>query len=206
MVFGAIRKFSENTITRDATNFIANDPEAITEMAQHFENGLYTRECFETETADEMVVTLHREIINIAEFDPNEVNDWRQKMIDWGDECRKDGDKCGMYAYNIIAATYSSALDAAKLKRGADERCYEFCAIITTSIMSKRNVEKLTGCADVWASRDHIEGFQEAKDPDEHVSTTVECPKCTTKLQVTSDKSGTIRCPKCSNAFEAKTL
>ena len=67
------------------------------------------------------------------------------------------------------------------------------------------HIDKLTGGTDVEASRDHIEGFQEAKDPDEYVPTVVECPKCTTKCQVTSGKQDTIRCPKCSNAFEVKT-
>ena len=77
--------------------------------------------------------------------------------------------------------------------------------MITTSIMTKRNIDRLTGGADVETPQDHTDAFQGAKDPDEYVPNVVECPKCSTELQVTSDKSGTIRCPKCSNAFEAKT-
>ncbi len=205
MVFGAIRKFSENTLARDATNYVNNNTESIGEMAQYFQNGVCTKQWLETETADEMVVSLHRGLINMAQTAPNNVIDWRQSMIDWQDQYRKDGNKCGMYAYNLVAAAYSSALDAAKLKKGADERCNEICTVIATGIMSKRTMDKWSGGADVEASRDHIEDFQEAENSDEYVSNVVECPKCSTELQVTSDKSGTIRCPKCSNAFEAKT-
>ena len=205
MIFGFIRKFSGNTLARGAANFIANNPKSIGEMAQYIENAVFTKLWLETETADEMCVSLHAGLINMAQVSPNNVIDWRQSMIDWQDQYRKDGNKCGMYAYNLVAAAYSSALDAAKLKKGANERCYKFCEVITISIMSKRNIEKLTGSADVEASRDHTDAFQGAKDPDEYVPNVVECPKCSTELQVTSDKSGTIRCPKCSNAFEAKT-
>ena len=203
MVFGAIRKFSENTLARGATNYVNNNPESIGEMAQYFENAVFEKRLLEPETAGEMCRFLQAGLINMAQTAPHIVIDWRQTLIDWGDQCRKEGNKCGMYAYNLVAAAYSSALDAAKLKKGAEERCYEFCAMITTSIMTTKIVDNLTGRADVEASRDHIEDFQEAKAPDEHVSTVVECPKCSAELQVTSDKSGTIRCPKCSNAFEA---
>ncbi len=203
MVFGAIRNFSENTLARGATNYVNNNPESIGEMAQYFQNGLFTKQWLEAETADEMVVSLHLDLINMAQTAPNSVIEWRQSMINWQDQCRKDGNKCWMYAYNLVAAAYSSALDAAKLKKGADERCNEICTVIATGIMSKRTMDKWSGGAELEASPDHIEDFQEAENSDEHVSTIVECPQCSTELQVASDKSGTIRCPKCSNAFEA---
>ena len=203
MVFGAIRKFSENTLARGATNYFNNNPESIGEMAQYFENAVFEKRLLEPETAGEMCRSLQAGLINMAQTAPHIVIDWRQTLIDWGDQCRKEGNKCGMYAYNLVAAAYSSALDAAKLKKGADERCYKICNVIATSIMSKRTMDKWSGGADVDASRDHIEDFQEAKGAGAYVSTTVECPICSTELQVTSDKSGTIRCPKCSNAFEA---
>ena len=205
MVFGAIRKFSENTLARGATNYVNNNPESIGEMAQYFENAVFEKRLLEPETAGEMCRFLQAGLINMAQTAPHIVIDWRQTLIDWGDQCRKEGNKCGMYAYNLVAAAYSSALDAAKLKKGAEERCYEFCAMITTSIMTKRNIDRLTGGADVETPQDHTDAFQGAKDPDEYVPNVVECPKCTTNLPVTSGKSGTIWCPKCSNAFEAKT-
>ena len=205
MVFGSIRKFTENTLARGAANYIKNNPKAYCEMAQHFQKAVFDPRPFELETADEVCEALLDSLLTCAKSTPDETDVWRHKLIGWGDQFKKEGNKCGMYAYNIAAAAYSSSLDAAKMKSGAVERCNVFCAMITTGIMTKRNIDKLTGGTDVEASRDHIEGFQEAKDPDEYVPTVVECPKCTTKCQVTSGKQDTIRCPKCSNAFEVKT-
>jgi len=205
MVFGSIRKFTENTLARGAANYIKNNPKACGEMAQHFQNAVFDPRPFELETADEVCEALLDSLLTCAKYTPDDTDNWRHKLIDCGDQYRKQGNKCGMYAYNIAAAAYSSSLDAAKMKSGAVERCYDFCAMITTSIMMKRNIDKLTGGADVETPQDHTDAFQGAKDPDEYVPNVVECPKCSTELQVTSDKSGTIRCPKCSNAFEAKT-
>ena len=111
-----------------------------------------------------------------------------------------------MYECNIAAAAYSSALDAAKMKSGAVERCHEICEMITVSVMTVRNINKLRdGGSHAEASQDHTKGSEEVRDLDEFVPAVVDCPKCTAKLPVSSGKSGTIRCPKCSHAFEVKT-
>ncbi len=206
MVFGYIRKFTENTLARGAANYIKNNPKAYGEMAQHFQNAVFDPRPFELDTADEVCEALLDSLLNTAICMPADTDNWRHKLIGLGDQYKKESNKCGMYAYNLAAAAYSSALDAAKMKGGAVERCAEICEMITVSVMTVRSVDKLGGGGShAETSRDHTKGSEEARDPDEFAPVVVDCPKCSAKLPVSSGKSGTIRCPKCSSAFEAKT-
>lgn len=225
-LFNFAKEKMENLVLKEATAYVESNPDASMEIGELFQQQF---PLLEANTVDEILIELSH-IAAIAKVDRSHIDNTWQRHIDAGHRRKVNGDKSGMYAFNIMAALFRAAGEASTGQPKACARFGEIAAMVATSLATYRkmhdlginspppseteqqtDLERLTSTAQKEAvplSQTTPEPSKEYLELDENVhsmSTLIECPNCNTKLPMTSGGLDTIRCPKCSNAFEAKT-